>query len=65
MLSGEEILITGPAGRIAFGPVGSVADHTERSALTGRCRMGWRAGSRRTGEDLHPHRVAVRAEAAP
>ena len=41
--------------------IGSVADHTKRSAITGPCRVGWREGFRRLAEQFHPDRVRPRA----
>ena len=37
--------------------IGSVGDHTKRSAITGPCRVGWREGFRRVAEQFHPDRV--------
>ena len=37
--------------------IGSVGDHTKRSAITGPCRVGWREGFRRVAEHFHPDRV--------
>jgi nucleoside-diphosphate-sugar epimerase len=37
--------------------IGSVADHTKRSAITGPCRGGWRDGFRRLAQQLYPDRV--------
>src|SRR4051794_28049128 len=36
---------------------GSVADVSRRRAITGRCRVGWREGLRRTIEARHPGRL--------
>ena len=39
--------------------IGSVADHTKRSSITGPCRVGWRDGYRRLAEQLYPDRVVA------
>jgi nucleoside-diphosphate-sugar epimerase len=39
--------------------VGSVGDHTKRSAITGPCRVDWRDGFRRMAADYFPDRVGV------
>jgi nucleoside-diphosphate-sugar epimerase len=39
--------------------IGSVADHTKRSSITGPCRVGWREGYRRLAEQLYPDRVVA------
>jgi nucleoside-diphosphate-sugar epimerase len=36
---------------------GSVGDRTMRTAITGPCRVGWRAGFRRVAEHFYPDRV--------
>jgi hypothetical protein len=41
--------------------VGSVADHTKRSSITGPCTVGWRDGFRRMAELFHPDRVVTGA----
>ena len=37
--------------------IGSVADHTKRTAITGPCRVHWRDGIRRVAEQLYPDRI--------
>jgi nucleoside-diphosphate-sugar epimerase len=37
--------------------VGSVADHTKRSSITGPCRVQWRDGFRRMAAHFYPDRV--------
>ncbi|MBL7496709.1 NAD(P)-dependent oxidoreductase [Frankia sp. CNm7] len=39
--------------------LGSVGDHSARSALTGPCRVSWRDGLRRMAAHLYPDRVKV------
>jgi nucleoside-diphosphate-sugar epimerase len=39
---------------IAGASVGSVGDVTRRTAITGPCRVGWRAGFRRMAEHFYP-----------
>jgi nucleoside-diphosphate-sugar epimerase len=40
--------------------VGSVGDHTKRSAITGPCTVGWKDGFRRMAAQFHPDRVQGR-----
>ena len=37
--------------------VGSVADHTKRTAITGPCTVDWRDGYRRMAQQYYPERV--------
>jgi nucleoside-diphosphate-sugar epimerase len=39
--------------------IGSVADHTKRTSLTGPCRVGWRDGLRQVTELFYPDRVGI------
>jgi hypothetical protein len=48
-----EIVVT----EIPGASVGSVADHSKRSSITGPCTVGWRDGFRRVAEHFYPDRV--------
>ena len=56
--------LLGVEAKVAVEPVpgaslGSVGDHTKRSAITGPCRVDWRDGFRRMAADYFPDRVGV------
>jgi nucleoside-diphosphate-sugar epimerase len=56
--------LLGVEAKVAVEPVpgaslGSVGDHTKRSAITGPCRVDWRDGFRRMAADYFPDRVGA------
>jgi len=55
-----ELLGVEPRVEVTVAPgasIGSVGDHTMRTAITGPCRVGWRDGLRRMAEHFYPDRV--------
>lgn len=45
--------------------IGSVVDHTKRTAITGPCRVHWRDGMRRVAEQLYPDRIVSTVPSLP
>jgi hypothetical protein len=54
--------LLGTEGKVDVQPIegasiGSVGDVTKRTAITGPCRVGWKAGFRRMAEHFYPDRL--------